>query len=60
MAKDRLTPCLFYVAKGNCKKGREAEHKSYCQRCDKYRPRVRKRYLNKKKQIIDQLNRKGY
>ena len=41
MAKDRLTPCLYYVCKGECKKGRDAEHVGYCQHCDKYKPRAK-------------------
>lgn len=60
MAKDRLTPCKFYVAKGECRKGREAEHKGYCQKCDKYVPRVRERHLNKKKQKLDKIRRDEY
>ena len=55
--KDRETPCLYYICKGNCKKGREAEHTGYCQRCDKYKPRVRERHLNRKKQYLDKLRR---
>lgn len=26
MAKDRLTPCLYYVCAGLCQKGRKAEY----------------------------------
>ena len=37
--KDRLAPCQFYICKGKCSKGREAEQKGLCQHCDKYRPR---------------------
>lgn len=55
MAKDRLTPCLYYVCKGQCTKGRKAEHHSYCQTCDKYKPRVRERHLNKKKMELNKL-----
>lgn len=55
--KDRETPCLFYICKGSCKKGRKAEHTGYCQRCDIYKPRVRERHLNKKKQYLDKLKR---
>ncbi len=49
MAKYRETPCKFYVAHGNCKKGRKAIHKTYCQHCDKYCPRAKVRHINKKK-----------
>ena len=47
--KDRIEPCKYYVCKGECKKGREANHEKYCQKCGKYEPRVRRRHLNKKK-----------
>ena len=60
MAKDRLTPCKFYIAKGECSKGRIAEQKGYCQKCDKYVPRVRERHLNKKKQKLDKIRRSEY
>ena len=60
MAKDRLTPCKFYIAKGECSKGRTAEQKGYCQKCDKYVPRVRERHLNKKKQKLDKIRRSEY
>lgn len=49
MAKYREIPCKYYEALGQCKKGREASHKTYCQHCRKYEPRARVRCLNKKK-----------
>lgn len=52
MAKDRLTPCISYVCKGQCEKGREADHNGYCQKCDKYAPRARVLHLNRKKEKI--------
>lgn len=58
MAKDRLTPCLFYICKGECKKNREAEHGGYCQKCDKYKPRVREHHVNKKKQKLEKIRKK--
>lgn len=58
MAKDRLTPCLFYICKGPCKKGRDAEHNGYCQKCDLYKPRVRERHLNEKKRKLDKIKKK--
>ena len=58
MAKDRLTPCKFYVCAGECKKGREASHGSYCQHCDKYVPRDKVRHLNKKKQKLEKIRKK--
>ena len=50
MSKYRETPCKYYQSYGACTKGRAAEHKGYCQHCDKYYPRARVRHLNKKKQ----------
>lgn len=41
MSKDRETPCLYYICMGECKKGRDANHWHYCQKCDKYKPRSR-------------------
>ncbi len=49
MAHYRETPCLYYICKGECTKGRDAEHGNYCQKCDKYFPRVKERHINKKK-----------
>lgn len=60
MAKYRETPCRHYLALGQCEKGREACHKGYCQKCDKYVPRVRERHLNKKKQKILELKKREY
>lgn len=47
--RDRQTPCINYICLGECKKGRNAEHNGYCQHCNKYEPRAKVRYLNKKK-----------
>ena len=58
MAKDRLTPCKSYVCEGECKKGRTAEHKGYCQRCDKYKARARIRHLNLKKLKLNKIREK--
>lgn len=33
MARDRVEPCESYICKGQCKKGREADHNGYCQKC---------------------------
>ena len=49
MAKFREVPCKYYIALGQCQKGRGAEHKGYCQHCGKYKPRVKVRSLNRKK-----------
>jgi len=56
--KDRITPCESYVCKGECKKGRDADHHGYCQKCNKYKPRVRERHLNKKKQKLEKIRQK--
>jgi len=58
MAKDRIEPCEFYICLGSCKKGRKAEHKGYCQHCDKYKPRARVHHVNKKKQKLDKIRKK--
>lgn len=58
MAKDRQTPCVSYICKGECSKGREADHAGYCQHCDLYKPRARVRYLNKKKLKLDKIRKK--
>ena len=57
MAKTRETPCKYYVCKGKCKKGREADHNGYCQHCNKYYPRARVRHINKKKAYLDKIKR---
>ena len=57
MAHDRISVCENYICAGLCKKGREANHSGYCQRCDKYRPRARERHLNRKKQELDKIRR---
>lgn len=57
MAKDRITPCLYYVCKGECKKGRESDHNGYCQRCDKYKPRVKERHKNLKKEKLEKIRK---
>ena len=55
--KERVIPCKYYVCKGECTKGRNAEHRGYCQHCDKYVARVREKHLNGKKIYLDKLNR---
>ena len=57
MAKDRETPCLNYVCEHECKKNRDAEHRGYCQKCDKYRPRSKVRHLNRKKQKLEKIRK---
>lgn len=50
MSKFRETPCKYYLACGECQKGREASYKGYCQHCDQYYPRAKVHHINKKKQ----------
>ncbi|MBM6667770.1 hypothetical protein H6A64_07980 [Lacrimispora saccharolytica] len=49
MAKYREVPCRYYLALGECSKGRNACHRTYCQHCSKYEPRAKVRTINKKK-----------
>ena len=58
MAKDRIESCLYYICAGECEKGREADHKGYCQKCNKYVPRVRVKHTNQKKQKLDKIREK--
>lgn len=58
MSKYRETPCKYYQAYGECKKGREACHAGYCQHCDKYYPRAKVRHINKKKQYNEKIRKK--
>lgn len=61
MAKDRVIPCVYYVCKGVCKKGRrDAEIKGICKTCEKYKPRVRVRILNKKKAELRKLKAREF
>lgn len=57
MSKDRIEPCKFYVCKGECSKGRDADYIGYCQKCDKYIPRVRRKHPNKKKQALETIRK---
>lgn len=53
MAKFKEIPCRFYIAFGVCQKGREAEHRGYCQHCGKYEPRAKVKCINKKKRYYE-------
>lgn len=57
MAKDRITPCKFYISFGECNKGREANHSGYCQKCNKYIPRVKEKHINRKKKELEKIKR---
>ena len=39
---DRIEPCKYYECKGQCLKDRFADHNRYCQKCNKYEPRIGK------------------
>ena len=52
MAKYRENPCKYYIAFGECEKGRSACHKNYCQRCDKYEPRAKAKHKNRKRDSL--------
>lgn len=57
MAKDRITPCKFYVCVNLCEKGRKADYNGYCQKCNKYIPRVKEKHLNRKKQELEKIRK---
>ncbi|WP_161874061.1 hypothetical protein ACPW7J_00270 [Ihubacter sp. rT4E-8] len=59
MAVYREIPCKYYIALGQCSKGRDAKHNGYCQHCNKYVPRAKIRRLNRKKQRIQALRKDG-
>ena len=52
MAKYREIPCKYYIAMGQCQKGRQACHRTNCQHCGKYEPRARVKCINRKKQDL--------
>lgn len=60
MAKYRETICKFYICKGSCEKGKEAEHKGTCQHCTKYEPRYRAKYENRKRKEIEKARSEIY
>ena len=52
MARYREIPCKYYIAMGQCQKGRQACHKTYCQHCGKDEPRGKVKCPNRKKQDL--------
>ena len=58
MAKYRETICKFYICKGSCEKGKEAEHKGLCQHCIKYEPKYHKKHENRKRKEIEKIRGK--
>lgn len=51
--KDRLAPCQYYICKGECTKGFEAEQKGICQHCNKYLARKGFKTYDKRKEVRD-------
>lgn len=60
MARDRIEPCTYYICTGPCKKGRDANHHGYCQKCGKYIPRVRKKHPNQKKLALEKIRSRDF
>ena len=58
MAHYRETVCAYYVAAGQCRKGRQASHQHYCQKCDKYMHRARVRHMNQKKKKLEGIRKR--
>lgn len=59
MSKYREEICKSYVCYGEeCKKGREADHNGYCQKCGLYEPRMRRKHVNMKKRELDKVRKK--
>lgn len=42
--------CMYYICKGSCSKGRDAEVNGVCKNCKKYRARKGATVINKKKE----------
>lgn len=55
MSKDRIEPCMYYICVGECEKGRNAEYSGYCQKCNKYVPRVRRKHQNMKREKLEKI-----
>lgn len=60
MSKDRIEPCKYYECFGQCNKGREADLHGYCQRCDKYEPRAKRKHKNQKKEKLRKIRDKEW
>lgn len=58
MAIYRETVCTHYIALGECKKGRDADHAHYCQKCGKYYPRAKVKHVNKKRDKLQRLKKR--
>ena len=57
MAHDRVTPCKYYICKGQCSKGRVSDHTGYCQKCNKYEPRCKVKRINRKKKKLENIRK---
>ena len=55
--KGQINAFKFYIAFGMCSKSREANHNGYCQKCNKYIPRVRERHKNLKKEKLEKIRK---
>ena len=60
MAKFRETPCKYYICKGQCEKGKEAEYKGLCQHCSKYEPRYKMKHKNRKRKEVEKARSEVY
>ena len=58
MSKTKETPCKYYVCKGECEKGRDADHEKYCQKCKLYVARAKVKHINIKKQKLNKIREK--
>ena len=52
MARYREIPCKYYIAMGQCQKGRQGGHRPGREPCGKYEPRARVKCVNRKKQDL--------
>ena len=60
MAKTREIACQFYIAEGNCSKGREGTFRGKCQKCNKYLPKIgaKPARTDNRRRKLDKINRK--
>ena len=47
----------FIFVEGGCTKGRNANQSGYCQKCNKYVPRIKRKHPNLKKQKIENIRK---
>lgn len=58
MAKFREVPCKYYICKGECEKGKDAEYRGICQSCSAYAPRAKVKTKNKKREYNEKQRSK--